>query len=233
MSWTLDKGRKVWKCSEYSDLQYDEIVNFAEYGQPRNPYQPGFLEEDKFMPDFKHIVIEMPQAEVMTNGYGQNTGAENFPIVERFLKEKLSFSPGTYSFDDFVRMGFACSPDRTITDDLYGALLGKPVPGTILPNDAAFIYGTVSFSLMKSTRFTYTSQKREIRAEIGARDDNWDFKSSKVPNALNALLAATFGPDHYNLEAPIRINFVGPGKTSVVVRSSPMRTTSMSATRKR
>jgi hypothetical protein len=60
MSWSLDKGRNVWKCTEYSDLQYDEIINFAQWGQPRNPYQPGFLTEDKFVPDFKNVAVEMP-----------------------------------------------------------------------------------------------------------------------------------------------------------------------------
>jgi hypothetical protein len=217
MSWSLDKASNTWRCTEYSDLQYAEIINFAEYGQPRSPYEPGFL--DDFAPDFAHVVIEMPQAEVMKNGYGQNVTAENFPIVTRFLKENLKFPFGCYSFADLVKIGFAVNSDRTITDSLYGSLFGAAVPGSISAADAAFIHGTVCFRLMASTRFTYRSQQREVHAEIGAGDDNWDFNSSTVPNVVNAFVAVTLGPDHYNLEAPIKINFIGAGKASIVVRS--------------
>jgi hypothetical protein len=64
-------------------------------------------------------------------------------------------------------------------------------------------------------------KQREVRAEIGARPDNWDFDSSNpLVNALNPIIAAVF-IDHYNLEAPLRINFVGPGKIDIVVRPQP------------
>ena len=35
MSWTFDKSSGIWKCTKYSDLNYAEITNLAEYGQPR------------------------------------------------------------------------------------------------------------------------------------------------------------------------------------------------------
>ena len=48
----------------------------------------------------------------------------------------------------------------------------------------------------------------------GAGDDNWDFESANVPRILNSTVAAIFGPDHYNLTAPIQILFRGMGKRS-------------------
>src|SRR5690242_2338636 len=222
MSWSLDKGRNVWKCTEYSDLQYDEIINFAQWGQPRNPYQRGFLSEDEFLPDFKNVVIEMPQAEVMAKGYGQNVVATDFPVVNRFLTEiPLTLPVGSYTFAELVARRYATSADRTIRDDLYGSLFGRAVPGTISPGDAAFIHGSVSFRLKKSTRFVRKPEKREVYAEIGAGDDNWDFESSNwKAKILNPGVFAVF-VDVYNLEAPIQINFVGSGKTSTVAKPEP------------
>jgi hypothetical protein len=45
VSWTLRTdadGIKVWRCSLYTDLNYAEINNFAEYGCPFSPYEKGF-----------------------------------------------------------------------------------------------------------------------------------------------------------------------------------------------
>src|ERR1700683_3626275 len=183
MGWSLDQTTKIWKCTEYSDLNYREIINLAEYGEPFSPYDhPGF--DGDFEPDFANVVIEMPQLEVMTNGYGQKVTALDFPIVKRFLKEKLTFPYQQYTFDDLVYLGFATppsnwakgassSPDRTISSNLYGDPLAVAVPGKISSADASFIHGTVCFKLMKSTTFTYTAKKRQVQAEIGAGDDNW------------------------------------------------------------
>jgi hypothetical protein len=56
-------------------------------------------------------------------------------------------------------------------------------------------------------------------AEIGAGDDNWDFESSNwKAKLLNPIVGAVF-VDHYNLGAPIRINFVGPGEPSRKARA--------------
>lgn len=222
MGWNLEKTRRVWQCTEYADLQFAEIENFAEYGQPRSPYEPGFISEETSIPDFKNVIIEMPQAEVMKNGYGQNIEATDFPIVNKFLTDTpLALPVGSYTFADLVSKKFATEADRTITDNLYGNLFGKVVAGTISPGDAAVIHGTVCFRLMTSTQFVRTSKNRQVCAEIGAGDDNWDFESSTWKAKLvNPLLAATL-VTHYNLEAPVKIKFVGPGKNSCVIRAEP------------
>jgi len=71
---------------------------------------------------------------------------------------------------------------------------------------------------MKSTIFVYSQFSRKVSAEIGAGDDNWDFNSATIPDMINFTVAAVLGPDHYNLDAPIKIQFVGPGKRSVIER---------------
>src|ERR1044072_6661291 len=118
MSWSLDKATGVWKCTKYSDLNYAEITNLAEYGQPMSPYEAGF--DQDFDPDFSNVVVEMPQSQVMLHGYGKNIRATSFPIVNRFLKENLKFSPGRYSFDDLVTQKFAQKKDKRIKSSLYG-----------------------------------------------------------------------------------------------------------------
>lgn len=216
MSWSYDKVRKVWMCTRYDDLQYAEITNFAEYGQPKSPYEAGFDHDHE--PDFARVIIEMPQSEVMSNGYGKNVQASDFPIVQKFLNEKKCLPPGKYTFDDLVRKGFASSADRRIQSSLYGGAKHGVTAGTINAGDAAYIHGTVSFALMSGTVFQCDSTRRTVHAEIGAGDDNWDFNSSTVPRGLNALVATFFGPDHYNLERPIQFHFRGPGKRSFAAR---------------
>ena len=219
MSWLLDKVRGVWKCTRYSDLNYAEINNLAEYGQPKSPYEPGF--DQNFVPDFAKIVVEMPQLEVMTVGYGRNVQVDSFPVVSRFLKEKLSIPNGTYDFDTLVRLGFAKKSERWLSTNLYGWGRYGVSAGAIDGGDAAYIHGTISLALMKSTRFICSPTKRRVEAEMGAGDDNWDFNSATIPRIINATVAAVFGPDHYNLEAPIKIVFTGPGKRVFIERPAP------------
>jgi hypothetical protein len=214
VSWTLDKAAGIWKCTKYSDLQYAEITNLAEYGQPMSPYEPGF--DQNFVPDFKNVVIEMPQIEVMTHGYGANVTAGNFPIVQRFLRESLTFPFGVYAFPDLVKLRFAVPKDRAFASTLYAGGSNGVSAGSISLADAAFIHGTVSLALMNHTRFHYAQRLRRVDAEIGALDDNWDFSSSTIPDQLNAVVGTLLGPDHYNLEAPIKLLFRGPGKRSLV-----------------
>lgn len=213
MGWTLAKDaqqRQVWRCSKYSDLNYAEINNFAEFGQPFSPYEFGF--DHRYVPDFKHIIIEMPHAEVMHHGFGGNMTARKFPFVSRFLSDTLRLKFGTYSFDELVQRGVAKKTDRFWGTDLYT----QKASGNIHPGDAAYIYGTIAFAMMKRSRFTYTEKVREVSLEIGALDDNWDFSSGQGwIQVLNPLVAATLGPDHYNLEAPIRIRYIGPGRMFV------------------
>ena len=216
MSWTLDTKTGVWKCTSYADLNYAEINNLAEYGQPFSPYEPGFLHD--FTPDFGNVVVEMPQLEVMTHGYGKNLKADTFPLVKRFLNEQLPIPIGTYGFDDLVRLQFAKAGDRWIRSNLYGWGGYGISAGSIAAGDAAYIHGTVSLALMKSTRFYYSRASRRVDAELGAGDDNWDFTSSTIPRVFNAAVAAILGPDHYNLTAPIKIRFIGSGRRSVAER---------------
>jgi hypothetical protein len=222
MGWTLDKSTNVWRCTQYSDLDAGDINNFAEYGQPFDPYDhPHFLDTDVYAPDFAHLVIEMPQLEVMTNGYGKDLTAESFPIVKRFLNESLPFPHGTYTFNDLVNLGFATKDDRRIRGHLYPWRSGGNgfVPGSIDALGAAYVHGSVGAALMAGTRFAYSAKLRQVDAEIGALDDNWDFESGTLSRAEEAL-AAVAGPDHYNLEGPIKITFRGPGRNFVAKKET-------------
>jgi hypothetical protein len=222
MSWTLDAARKVWICTSYSDLNGYTINNLAEYGQPHSPYEhPGWVEE--FDPDFANVVVEMPQSEVMANGYGRNITAKDFPYVKRFLEKDVSVSNGTYSFDDLVKLKAASDSsgksDRWIRTHLYGWGPYAITAGALDPGDAAYVHGSVSFALMTSgTKFIKSDTLCRVEAEIGAGNDNWDFNSGTIPDVVNVTVGVLLGPDHYNLEKPIRIQFTGPGKQSVVER---------------
>lgn len=210
MGWTLRKeadGTQVWRCTRYRDLNYAEINNLAEYGSPFSPYEKGY--DHDLDPDFKNIIVEMPQSEVMNNGFGKMANLGMFPVVKRFLNNSLSIPFGTYGFDDLVRLRFATAKERRYATNLYTT----SAPGDIGAGDAAYIYGTIGFSLMRSSQFTYSEKMREVNIEIGALNDNWDFESGTgIAKALNPLVAATVGPDHYNLEAPITIRFLGSGR---------------------
>lgn len=210
MGWTLDAARGVWRCTSYSDLNYAEINNLAEYGQPSSPYEAGY--DHNFVPDFGHVTVEMPQLEVMTSGYGRNIQAESFPVARKFLNDSLTLAAGTYDFRTLVRLGFAAEGDRWLRTNLYGWGSYGISAGSINAGDAAYIHGTVSLALMAGTRFIYAPPRRQIDAELGAGNDNWDFNSSSIPRAINGAVAAIFGPDHYNLTAPIRMIFTGPGR---------------------
>ncbi len=237
MSWTYDRQAKVWRCSRYSDLQYAEINNLAEYGQPYSPYERGY--DHNHVPDFSNIVIEMQQLEVMRSGYGNNITALDFPLVNHFLDngvlmgdtaympqfvERLAdralatvgaiptLAVGRYRLDDLVRRNRVANRHRFINTNLYGWGSYGIGAGAIQAGDAAYIHGTVSFALMGSSEFIVTSTERIVEAEIGAGDDNWDFQSSNIPRVINATVATIFGPDHYNLTKPIRIIYRGPGK---------------------
>jgi len=111
-----------------------------------------------------------------------------------------------------VRLKFAEKSDRWIRTNLYGWGKYGISAGDISAGDAAYIHGTVSMALMSSTQ--------EVNAEIGAGDDNWNFNSATIPTIVKATVGTLFGPDHYNLTAPLQIRFKGPGKRSIVSRVS-------------
>lgn len=237
MSWSFDSTRKIWKCSSYSDLQYAEINNFAEYGQPYSPYVQGYDHDHD--PDFDNIVIEMPQSEVMFNGYGKNITTLDFPIVNHFLDNGLitgdsryiphevervtdavltavglldKLPRGEHRLGDLISKGVARNRDRFIRTNLYGWGSYGISAGDIDSADAAFIHGTVSFALKRDTLFCVEPKARRVKAEIGAGDDNWDFNSSTIHPVVNATVATLAGPDHYNLTSAIKILFRGEGK---------------------
>lgn len=212
MTWTLDSSgtHAIWRCSSYSDLNYAEINNFAHYGQPFSPYESGF--KQNHVPDFANIIIEMPQSEVMINGYGRNIQGRSFPIVQKFLRLGHKLPLKTFTLKDLVTHQFARLSQRWIKSNLYGYGAHNIDAGTINSGDAAYIHGTVSFALMRSTRFHHNAKGRLVEAEIGAGNDNWDFNSSNVPVIVNALVKTLFGPDHYNLTAPIQLRYTGSGK---------------------
>jgi hypothetical protein len=237
MSWTYDSTAKIWRCTHYTDLQYAEINNFAEYGQPVSPYQPGY--DHSHVPDFGNIVIEMSQSEVMNSGYGRKITTLDFPLVNHFLNNGVMMGDtpympqfvergadavlagigaiprlptGRHRLGDLIARGAARNRDRFINTHLYGFGSYGITAGAITAADAAYIHGTVSFALTRNTVFVVTATHRTVEAEIGAGDDNWDFNSSNVPRVVNATVAALAGPAHYNLTGPIRILFRGPGK---------------------
>ena len=188
-------------------------INRLQYGQPFSPYEQGF--DQDLDPDFSNIIVEMPQSEVMTNGYGQKITAKSFPVVNQFLRGRLKIDYGTYNFEELVLSSISVNEkDKRIKSNLYG--FEGITDGNINPVDAAFIHGTVGFALMNGTRFVNSKLVRLVRAEIGALDDNWDFKSSTIPKRLNLLIQTLLGPDHDNLTAPIQIHFRGVGKYSTV-----------------
>jgi hypothetical protein len=237
MGWTFNSGESVWNCTSYSDLNYAEINNFAQYGQPFSPYESGYVHDHD--PDMANIVIRMPQAEVMNNGYGKNITALDFPLVNHFLNNGVLMGdtkympqfveraadwvlsgvgaipevpPGRYQLGALIDAGNVRNADRFIRTNLYGFGSYGITAGNINAGDAAYIHGTVSFALMRTTEFVVTPSKRWVQAEIGAGDDNWDFNSSTIPAVVNATVATLLGPDHYNLEGPIVFQFRGPGK---------------------
>lgn len=215
MTWTLDKARKVWKCSSYTDLDGETMNNFAEYGQPCSPYEhPGF--DQDFVPDFANVVIEMPQQQVMTHGYGKQITAKDFAIVKRFLDSTPPIPFGTYSFQDLLKLGFAKNAhERWINTNLYGWGLWSITSGDLPAPDAAYVHGSISIGLMSGTKFVNRPDYRMVEAEIGAGNDNWDYTSDIIPGWVEAGVATILGPDHYNLDAPVKILFTGPGKRDV------------------
>ena len=218
MSWILDEGRKVWKCSKYSDLNYAEINNLAEYGQPFSPYgNENFLHD--YVPDFAKVIVEMPHQAVMNSGYGANIKATHFDVVNRFLNFYEKLPVGLYDFPQLIALGFAVDGDRWINTNLYGWGRYGVAAGSIVAGDAAYVHGSVSLALMPRTLFMVATGFRRVDAELGAGNDNWDFESSTIYGGLNATVAALLGPDHYNLTAPIQINFTGPGRTEIIIKN--------------
>lgn len=233
MGWRLIEdgaGRKIWRASEYTDLQYADINNLAQWGQPNSPYEDGYNHE--FVPDFKNVIVQIPHEVIMNDGHGKHIAASNFPIADKFLKGQIQVQNGCYSFRQLKDTGKLPHFRRTIHGNLYGTGSIPTTSGAISNADAAYIYGSVGYALMRSTRYVKCGHYYTIRGEIGVLDDNWDFQSDNpIAKALNPLIAAIFGPSHYNLEpnpnAPgdamgrIDIEYIGDGKPFYVRNFSP------------
>ena len=204
MSWKMlkEKGKVIWECSLYSDLQYNEINNFAQYGQPSSPYQTGFVHDDAYIPDFSNIIIRMPQREVMNKGYGRLIEPIHFPVIKSFLRGDYKLPNGRYTFDDIVIQRYAQRGSKMIFTNLYGTGSYPVASGVAISSgDAAYIHGSVGFSLMRSTQFDVSDDTYRVIAVVGALDDNWNFKSGNgLIQKLNPLVETLFGPDHNNLE---------------------------------
>ena len=224
MVWTLiqnTSGHKIWRATEYADLQYAEINNLAQYGQPRNPDQDGF--DPNFVPDFQNVIIQIPHQAIMYHGHGKNIGPTHFPIITQFLNGAIGVPDGTYSFSQLQAHNPISRLRRTISGNLYGTSSLPITSGTISASDAAYIYGSVGYALMRTTRYAKRGNTYTVQGAIGALDDNWDFQSSHpIAKTLNPLIAALLGPDHYKLEpnpdvpsdtmGRIEIEYIGPGK---------------------
>ncbi len=234
MGWTLieEAGKKIWQASEYIDLQYDEITNLAEHGQPRNPYQDGF--DQDFMPDYQNVIVRMPHQAVMCDGHGKNIRPTDFPIVNEFLNGEIDIQDGSYSFARLKKLGKTLRFRRTIHGNLYAMSSIPTIPGAISAGDAAYIYGSVGYALMGSTRYEKKGNFYAVKGEIGVLHDNWDFQSGNpIAKIVNPLVATIFGPDYYNLEpnpskpsdvmGRIEIEYFGPGKPFLVQSFVPSR----------
>ncbi len=235
MSWKkiTERGITIWECSHYSDLQYNEILNLAQHGQPKSPSQAGF--DQFFNPDFKNIIVRMPQAQVMNEGYGKSIKPEHFPFAKKFLDSQYDLPNGKYTFSNLLKLGIVKKQDRFTYTNLYKGMASTPLhpsSNDITSPDAAFIHGTVGFALMASTLFEVYEHSYVIRAEIGAIDDNWNYQSTTdIAKKLNPIVAAVFG-DAKNLQpnkakgekhGQIDIQFRGGGKiTCTSLRKRPI-----------
>jgi hypothetical protein len=103
---------------------------------------------------------------------------------------------------------------RWIFARFYGGAIDLPTSSWF---EDAYVHGSVGFSLMDSTRFIVTTSNKQVNAEVGALDDNWDHSSDAgVARIVNVLLySAGFG--NYN-NMRITFEYYGPGKRLSVRR---------------
>lgn len=217
MSWLLEQTNNgaIWWCGKYSDLRFGEINNFAEFGQPWDPDDKEYIED--FVPDFGNIVIRMAQSEIFWNGYGGLITANSFSAAKNFI-QKGPRGLGVLRFSDLMRIGLAHRSERVIARNLYKpwVLWDDMESGDISIIDAAYVHGRVNFSLSNSSVFYSGALLRYADVEIIVEPDNWDFESDTVPQWLNDIVKDLLGPGRYNLTAPIKLEFYGPGKRSVI-----------------
>ncbi len=227
MGWKLKSksgGRYVWACDFYTDLQLYNINNLAEYGQPFDPYEPGFdhdFHDQKTK--FDEIEIELPQSQVMFNGYGRNLALDVFPVIKGFLSGRVELPSGTYSFDQMIEIDkkFDYKYSTIYLTNLYWKnLIGGIDSGEVSRPDAAYVHGSVWFYLPRETiTFQVSRGNLSASAEIRAIDDKWNFISdSSIINKINPLVAALFGPAHNNMAGKngepgkITLTYTGQGR---------------------
>lgn len=233
MGWKLklkENNAYVWACDFYTDLHIHIIQNFAQYAQPFDPYEPGFDKDfsDKFT-DFSKIIIEMPQSQVMYNGYGRKVDLDDFPVTSDFLSGKIKVPDGEYTFQKLLDMKLTYPYAARFSTNLYNKNLIFGIDsGELSRADAAYVHGSVGLHLVESSiRLSAKGSARIAEAEIKADDDNWDHTSDNkfVDKKVNPFLERYFGPIYNNLRADpevwgastgvensIKIKFIGPGR---------------------
>jgi len=200
----------TWLVDDISDFWSGNMNDLLQYGQPYSPYTPQFDHSMPFSPD---ISLTFLQTDVMQNGYGASISASSFPIVQQWVNGEHDVGSGIFHFPDLVAAGTVDSRDRIISAHLY-PFPGNISSGDIPPVEAAYIHGSVGFALMEDTTFYRLAGYSWVVAEIGALSDNFDYESSRIPPALNAMVSVLLGPDEISVNLPIPILFSGDGKVS-------------------
>ena len=214
MAFIYDATNQVWIAGDITDLTATVANNFMQWSQPFDPYQLGF-DMDLYDNHYNPITtVQIAQQSVMFNGYGRGIGAESFPVIDRLVGSSVSLSNGSYSFAQLKSAGLVSDSDRIIGAQLYFSDLDR---GNISAADAAYVHGTVGFSLQSATKFIVDNGRIvQVEAHIGALNDNFDFSSSKVPPAVEALVFQTMGPEVLPDGSQVILVYTGDGKVEVI-----------------
>lgn len=217
MSWNYDSESHTWYASDYDDLDLTAVNNLIVTGQPWEPSNPNYsiaIEAYHLTYSSPPVKVQMPQIQVMEFGYGAGVSVNDFG-AGGLLGETTSLSDGEYSKDDLITAGLATNSDFVVKSTLYTPGLNI-ADGNLLE---AYVHGTVNFAIGANSRFVVVNGEIvEIRAEIRAFDDNFNFVSSNIPNWLNQ------GPVQYILGPGnvvpaggiVLLEFRGEGRIEVV-----------------
>jgi hypothetical protein len=214
MGFTYDATNHVWIAADVADLTATVANNFMQWSQPFNPYQIGF-NHDLYNNAYNPVTtVQIAQQSVMFNGYGRGIGAESFSVVNRLVGSSVSLTNGSYSFAELQSAGLVSASDRIITAQLYVSNMDR---GNISAADAAYIHGTVGFALQSATRFIVDGGRIvQVEAHIGALNDNFDFSSSTIPPAVEALVFQAMGPEALPDGAQVILVYTGDGKVEII-----------------
>jgi hypothetical protein len=214
---SLSLNTPPWTINGPNGKKYSRIAKPPETAFDKGT---GDMEElQKILP--LDVVIQLAQKEIMNHGYGKSITLNDFTLVSAFLDNKITdrgqkpLKAGQYSFDDFISKNLLINKRKILEKDRF--LFTSVYPGAKLKLysedrvEDSYVHGSVGFALMKSTRFVVSNNYREVFAEVGALDDNWDNSSNngfaKVVN--NILYSSGYGA--YN-KTKITMEYYGPGK---------------------